>query len=418
VAVAVVAAVVAWLRRPAATRGQLYAEDGRTFVGDWFTHGSIALLREPYAGYQHLLPRLISGAVVWLVPVGGWAVAVNLIVCAGLGAAAGLIYLVSRDVVEFRPSRLVLALIVVIVPIAGQEVMGNLANLHWFLLYLMVWVLLAVPRSPATAWGLAVVAVACAATEPQTAVFLPLALWALIRDRRVWPVTLGWTLGVVAQVVTTIVSPRAVATEWPPVASTVQGYVLNAGMTLGSWRPGWLGRVLTGAGWWPGFLGVALILALAVAGVVLGAPPARVAILALIYGSVVSWTASFVLGGNPAFFYSEYTADQLALPLLVRWGAAASMMLAATIPVAVGVLVQRFPSAGTPAGIGLGAVMTVMVLGGVAGQAQAPPLDRDWGSTVAEARAACAADPGGRVELTTPPGPDWAVPVPCRLISG
>lgn len=416
-AVALLGAVIAWLRMPVATRGQLYAEDGRTFVGDWFTHGGIALLREPYAGYQHLLPRLVSGAVVWLVPVSGWAVAVNLVVCTLLGAAAGLVYLISRDVVEFRPARIALGLILVLVPIAGQEAIGNLANLHWFLLYLTVWVLLATPRSTAGTWGLAVVALACTATEPQTAIFLPLALWAVLRERRVWPVTVAWALGVTVQVVTTLNAPREVAAGWPPVASTVQGYVLNVGMTLGTWRPGWLGRVLTGLGWWPGYLWVTLLLAIAVVGIVLGRVPARVANLALVYGSLASWTASFVLGGKIDFFYSEYTADQLALPELVRWGTTASMFLIAAIPVTLGVLVQRRPALGSAATVGLGVLATVMLLGGVAGQLQERPVDRDWSAAVADARAACAADPGGRVRLATPPGADWTVPVPCGLIA-
>lgn len=145
--VAVVATVVAWLRMPVNTRGRLYAEDGQHFVSAWVNRPAAGLLVEPYAGYQHLVPRLVGGLVVWSVPKAGWAVAVNLIVCLILGGAAALIYVYSRDVVAFGPARVALALIIVVVPIAGQEPLGNLANLHWFLLYLLVWVLLAVPRS-------------------------------------------------------------------------------------------------------------------------------------------------------------------------------------------------------------------------------------------------------------------------------
>lgn len=416
-AVALVGAIGAWLRMPASTRGQLYAEDGRTFVGDWFTHGSPALLWEPYAGYQHLLPRLISGAVVWLVPAPAWAVAVNLLVCALLGAAAGLIYLLSRDVVAFRPARAALGLIPVVVPIAGQEAIGNLANLHWFLLYLIVWVLLATPKTNAGVWGLAAVTLACTLTEPQTAIFLPLALWAVIRERRLWPVTVAWALGVAVQVLTTMSAPREVAAGWPPLGSTVQGYVLNVGMTLGTWRPGWLGRVLTGPGWWPGFAWVTLLLAVAVVGIVLGPMSARVANLALVYGSLASWTLSFVLGGKIDYFYSEYTAAQLALPELVRWGTTASMFLIATVPVTLAVVVARRPAFGTAAAIVLGVLGTIMVLGGVAGQLQEQTPVRDWDATVTDARAACVADPQGGIPLATPPGPDWTVPVPCELIA-
>jgi hypothetical protein len=414
---AAVASVLAWLRMPLNTLGQLYAEDGEYFVGDWLSRGDVSLLWAPYAGYQHLLPRLASGLIVWLVPVSGWALAANLLVCLTVGCAAGVTYLCSRDVVAYRPARIALGLIIVVVPIAGQETLGNLANLHWFLLYLMVWVLLAVPRSTVGAWGLAAAALACTATEPQTLIFLPLAGWALIRNRRVWPVTLGFLLGVAAQLGTFVVAPRGVATDYPPIASTVQGYVLNVGMTLGSWRPGWLGRVLTGLGWWPGFLWVALILAVAVVGVVLGAPPARVAILALVYGSVVSWTASFVLGSNPAFFYSEYSAEQLALPLLVRWATAASMFLVAAVPITIGVLDARYPAVRTPAAASIYLLLTIMVLGGIAGQlSQRPPLQPDWSTAIQAARESCADRPADVAVLTTTPSADWTVPVPCDRI--
>jgi len=64
-AVTAVAALIAWIRMPTAVAGWLYAEDGRTFIGDWFrADPPIKVLWMPYAGYQHLIPRLASGLVI------------------------------------------------------------------------------------------------------------------------------------------------------------------------------------------------------------------------------------------------------------------------------------------------------------------------------------------------------------------
>jgi len=409
-----VAAAVAWIRMPPIVAVSLYAEDGRTFVGGWFTGHGWLMLWGPYAGYQHLIPRLASGLVVSLLPVPWWAPAVHVVACGVVGVIAGLVFVYSRDVIAFCPSRVVLGLITVLTPIAGQEALGNLANLHWFVLYLTPWLLLATPRSTAGTWAMTLVALLATATEPQCAVFLPLVLWRIVRCRRTWPVMAGWMVGVTAQVITFMVAPRAVATVYPPLASTVEGYVLNAGMTVATSRPRVLGAVLVHIGWWIGFAGVAAILAVAVVGFVWGQLMARVAIAALVYGSVLSWTASFVLGSNPLFFYSTQTDDQLTDPLLVRWATAASMLLVATIPVAVGVLVQRYPRS-RPVGAGtLLAFVCIMALSLPSG---GPPDNRGWGPEVEKAETKCAAT-GGVVKLVTPPWPPWGVRVPCSRLTG
>ena len=142
----------------------------------------------PYAGYQHLIPRLASGLVIALVPPAGWALAINAIACLVVGTVAGLIYVFSRDVISFRPARVVLGLLAVMTPMAGLEALGNIANLHWFLLYLTPWLLLATPRSTLGAALMAVVAFVSVATEPQCAIFLPLAIWRFVASPRTRPV--------------------------------------------------------------------------------------------------------------------------------------------------------------------------------------------------------------------------------------
>jgi hypothetical protein len=330
------------------------------------------------------------------------------------------VFVFSRDVIDFLPSRLLLALLTVMTPMAGMEALGNLANLHWFLLYLTPWLLLATPRTTMGTWAMAAVAFLTVATEPQCAIFLPLALWRIVASRPTRPVLVCWLLGVVAQVVTAIDAPRAIGSDVPPIASTIEGYVLNAGMTLGTTHLPLLGAVIVRLGWWVGFVGVAAILAFAVLGMVKGSTMAKVAIGSLIYGSVVSWTASFVLGRNPAFFYSEMDLIQLGTPLLARWGTAASMLLGATIPVTVAVLVRCYPR-WRPAWVALlGAFALVLALNVVVHPGRD---DQTWQDEVDDAIVTCAATPGGDVELPTPPDasqgdPGWRVDVPCSRLTG
>jgi hypothetical protein len=179
--------------------------------------------------------------------------------------------------------------------------------------------------------------------------------------------------------------------------------------------------VLVRIGWWIGFVGVAAILAVAAVGIVKGSPMAKVAIGALLYGSVVSWTASFVLGRNPAFFYSEMDVVQLGSPLLARWGTAASMLLAATIPITVAVMVQRYPRWR----LAWLALLAVLALALILNLVVARP-DREsqtWQREVDDAITTCASMPGGEVELPTPPesspgDPGWRVDLSCSRLTG
>ena len=231
--IVVAASLVAWFRMPSMVRGWLYAEDGKQFAADWAgadAAGGISVLWTPYAGYEHAIPRLASWFVTGVLPVNWWGIATNVISCLTVGAVAGLVFVFSRDVVTDLACRLVIGMITVLVPIAATEALGNIANLHWFLLYLTPWLLLATPRTSWGAGGMAAVAFLATATEPQCAIFLPLALWRLYRlwrpaDRKyrrlMIPVLCGWFLGVAAQVVATFAAPRGVSGEVPPVASTV-----------------------------------------------------------------------------------------------------------------------------------------------------------------------------------------------------
>lgn len=94
------------------------------------------------------------------------------------------------------------------------------------------------------------------------------------------------------------------------------------------------------------------------------------------------------------------------------------MMLVAAVPVTVGILVHRYPAGKRFGTIVIGALLTVLVLGGVAGQLSQVPVQGTWSDAVEQAAAACTAGADGVVELVTTPAGNWAVPVPCARIVG
>jgi hypothetical protein len=100
-----------------------------------------------YAGYLHVLPRLVAAAARWLPA--PWAATFLVLVCALVqGAVAALTWHVLRSLSAARWACLVAVVPVVLVPV-GVETVLSLANLQWFLLYAA---LLAAVWSP-RGWG-------------------------------------------------------------------------------------------------------------------------------------------------------------------------------------------------------------------------------------------------------------------------
>jgi hypothetical protein len=226
--VAVVSAVAAWFRIPPVARDTLWAEDGRNFIQSALNQGPVFSLFDPYAGYLHTLPRIIASLTVVLTPVTMYAYAITAGACIATGGAAAVVFVCSRDAVAWMPGRFAIAALTVLAPLEPREVLGTAANLHSIMLWMMFWMLLYRPRSRTGSILLGVAALLAAATEIQCLFLLPLLLWGL-RDRRRWPLRTGLLLGLAAQVLTTVVWPRAQPGNSPVgVGSILYGYLINS----------------------------------------------------------------------------------------------------------------------------------------------------------------------------------------------
>jgi hypothetical protein len=336
----IVCAVIAWLRLPAIARDTLWAEDGRTFLQGALSSNSPAMLFAPYAGYLHLLPRIIAALTVQFVPVSLYAQAMTAGSCIAAGVMAAIVYVCSADVVRWMPARIVIALLTVLAPLAPREVLGNAANLHSLVMWTVFWMLLYRPRTRLGSYLLGCAALIGALTEIQLIFLLPLALLR-VRDRASLWTRVGWLVGVLAQLSVTVLWPRS-----PGVGPAISMPSLAYGFVINSVLPVWIpqnsiGRAIV---WGGPLLVVALCVPFAVAlylGLRYGTRAQRVAALALVGAAALVYAGSVLENPHPYYNYASLGASALRTPWLTRYGVVPSMMLCALIPLAVDVLLAR-----------------------------------------------------------------------------
>ena len=243
----VVATGLQLLRQPdVPSWDSVWQEDGGIFLTDALANPFLETLVTPYNAYLHTLPRLIAGPVA-LLPLEHAALVLSVLSAVTVTLLAVYIYFASACVFHTQWARIVLAVSVVLLPAAGYETNGNIANLHWYLVFACFWVFLAAPRSTAgIAVGVTIVALTVL-SDPLAGLLLPLPLLQLWRDRtrrgRIIPLVFLGTLAVqlVLGVVEDPVAPYASShlTDLPGIyALRVTGSFLVGDLFLDDlWKP-------------------------------------------------------------------------------------------------------------------------------------------------------------------------------------
>jgi hypothetical protein len=453
-AVAVAATALAWYRLGPLTRATVWAEDGGPFFRDRLADGAVGSLLQPYAGYLHLLPRLVVD-LGFARPIEQYAVTVAGACCAIAGLVAAAVFVLARDVVPAWPLRLVLAAVPVVVPVVPFEISGNAANLHWFMLVLAPWLFAHRARAWWDAALVAVLALGAVLTEPQTLLFAPLLAVAWWRPRpsraMAIPVTLAVLIGGTAQIATALTTHRASRPGDPTAADVVHGYLLQP--LAGSWTRD-VGAVAAAVDRHGVVVLVVPVLAigvLLVGALVVGTWRARFQVLALGVGSVAVWTAALVANASADGQWGERAVADLVAAEPSRYGAASAMLLVSAVVVAAAVLVDgrswsrgpRGPRGGGNgargagydarggghgargggrrwagvAGAVVGWVAIAFVVAAAVGNVAPGQTQRSdgpaWGPQITGQLDACRADPSGVVHATTAP---WGTTVPCALV--
>ena len=414
-AVFVIATTADWLRLPRTAWDTFYAEDGRTFVGDWADHPSSTLFFQPYAGYQHFLPRVITFLTTQLTPVSAWANVDSILACAVVGGVATLVLALSEDVVHSRTARCGLAAIPVLLPIARFEAVGNVANLHWYMLYLMPWLFLAVPRTRVGAAGLGLVAAAAVMTEPQCAIYFPLAAVLWFRQRESRATIVGWSIGLAGQAVTYFAYAGIRPSHLTDLASSVKGFVINAVATDALPEGARLGPIIVRLGWWTTAVAGAAVLVLALLVYVYGQGHLRTAVVVVVAAAGATWCASFFLNDHSAFDYDTMSAARLSVMPFVRWGTGAAMLLSAVVPLAADVVISRSNRSKFVGTAMVGTLVLVMCVWFARGDTtRGGP---HWNDGLRAAAPSCRLNPAGRslsrfVSIPSYPA-GWVISLPC-----
>ena len=382
----------------------MWAEDGALFLAEATTEPWHLTLLDPYAGYLHTVPRLLADVVVTLVPAPHWAIAVTAASCVSLGAVAAGVHLLTRELVGLT-ARTVLALATACAPLLPLEVVGNLANLHWLVLWLMPWLLLADGGGRARRWALGLLTLLVVTTEVQALAFAPLLLWRP-RGRGVLPRLLAVSVGAALQVHAMTSTPRPVSATPPGTGETVLAWlhVVVLPWVLGP------ERALVGGGG-DGAPGR-------------GAPATAVvvgsALVALRYGTRVQ---GLVAAGAPvAGLVLWVVAVRLNGPELrapdgpyagLRYGYVPALMLA--VPVVVALTLVPLRRARPAVVLAVGALAMLGLALGYS-PTSARSLGPAWREQVRAATSTCETEAAPAVAQVPISPAGWYAPVPCRRL--
>jgi hypothetical protein len=411
---------LAWFRLPEVTRGTLWAEDAAVFLADTMSIGAWQSITDPYAGYLHTIPRIVSGIAYTAAPIDAYATLVSFLSCVVVAAVSVATYFLSAQMFPHRSYRLMLALIPVLVPVGPLEVLGNVANLHWYLLWLCPWLLVYEPRGWVGRAGLFVATLAAATTEIIVGIFLPLALWSLVK-RRNYAAPLALVAGIGLQLLATVADPRYAETprldSMQPL-SVIYGFILQA---VGSiWEPD-AGRMALNVVTFGGFAVVVpsiIILGLLTYTAVYGRARWKVAALYAAGAAVACWAAATVLNPSPEFDFANFSKDDwLSGFTFFRYAVTPSMFLLALVPMACAVAEDRGVIGRNRARYLAPVLMAVFLSTSYFEATPARQTGPEWTTGVQAAAAQCTADPSLAEAVIAVTPATWQVAVPCRVLS-
>lgn len=199
VAAVAVAAVTALLRIPGRPAW-------RTIFGDDYFEFLVSAIQHPwhwraYGGYVQVLPRFIAQVVSFL-PLPDAALALAL-TGAVFGACCALfIFHASAGHIQSAWLRALLALALVLLPVAPMELIGSGVETPWYLMPTLFWAILWRPRARSGVAVAAAIGFLTAASNILAVLFAPLLAVRLyvLRRPREHAVTSGWLVGCLVQV--------------------------------------------------------------------------------------------------------------------------------------------------------------------------------------------------------------------------
>ena len=189
-----------WLLIPRASSWpvtHIFAEDGQVFLTQTL-QGGWSTIMDTYAGYLHVVPRLISntcaelGQNSYLVCSSSFTVAIKI---AGFTIAFPVLTAYARS----WKWGMLAASTFLFIPAGQQEVLGNITNLRWFLVAIAFFAVVGTFTSKKIITFASVLVLLAALSDPLAFAFVPIAIWriATLRTSRMSMPSVALLLGVV-----------------------------------------------------------------------------------------------------------------------------------------------------------------------------------------------------------------------------
>ena len=310
----------------------VWAEDGAIFYADAVEQGPSSLFYT-YAGYAHVVPRLIAlvGGVLPQTAYAALAVASSLAVT---GLLAAFVQYAALRLTDSIPASLVAGSAFALTPALRVEVLGNLANLQWFFLVAATWAVTLPVSSQAKTERLAVTVVTLATglTTPLAAVALPIAVVLHGRTALVHPACRGILGGLAGQAVLIVFGSPSTPNPFPrePAIhiSFAKTFITDA---LGPAS----GSTLLAA-----LLGAAVLVS---ATWLCVRSDARKQALCMASAGAILFSLTSVASGNPAPRYSAVAGMLLVSAVAVAWGGRRSVPAAAVLMLFLFGAISAFP---------------------------------------------------------------------------
>lgn len=305
----VVATAIQLLRQPGQPMWRtLWAEDGAVFYEDAVRHPFREVALRGYAGYANVLPRTVA-AIGSHLPLESYAAFVAVVTTALVSLLALFVFYASAPLLRSPLRQGVLAGTMLVLPVLPIEVLGAICNLQWMLpLPCLLAVSLPVERGRDVIARAAIVALA-ALSNPLCLVFLPIALWRLVRHVRHHAVLVDAVvpllyLAASAAQIAVIVTSKHMSQSRPPLGRFSGGVARMYGTQVTA--PLLFGIRVSQSIW-------------DVMGAGLAAMSAAVVAAALIWkvsrsGTPARWVISTLVAASCAVFLIEWRARAFAIP--------------------------------------------------------------------------------------------------------
>ncbi len=185
------------LRRPdVLANPQLWAEDGAVFFLEDLRLGFWHALITPYAGYLHLIPRLIAG-VSSILPARVVPVSFNLAALSLEAVSCSAFFLpCCRDYIRSDGIRAAVCLVMACAIPTGHELVGTISNVQWWLLIPGLILLMWVPKDGSRwkVWAAAAAGLSIALSAALLVIAVPLVVVRYALGRYLPPVPAAITL--------------------------------------------------------------------------------------------------------------------------------------------------------------------------------------------------------------------------------